>query len=85
MELKRTNPAERYGSSDKPFASKGVYNRVIPDLKHAHIDHDLSIVYAVRGGQIYLYGFYTHDELGTGQPLNPNRQKSMVSRFLRFF
>jgi hypothetical protein len=50
-------------------------------LMHYHVTHDLRLVYLVRGNTIYLYGFYTHDELGTGQPRNVNRQKSMVTQF----
>ena len=81
MDVKRTNPNTPYGSSDKPFAANGNYGSAVPGLRHAHITHDLSIVYRVDGRNIYLYGFYTHDELGTGNPANMRKQASMADRF----
>lgn len=80
MDLKRNNPNAPFGSSDKTFSSDGTFNSEIPGLRHAHITFDLSIVYKVVGHQIYLYGFFTHDDLGTGQPRNINRQKSAAKR-----
>ena len=83
MELKRNDPHATFGSSDKPFQSKGKFGTIVPGIMHAHITGDLSIVYKVVGGVVYLYGFYTHDELGTGQPSNRNRQDSMAGKFSR--
>lgn len=80
MELKRNNPTAPFGSSDKSFSSDGTFSAVIPGLRHAHITFDLSIVYKIVGNQIYLYGFFTHDDLGTGQPRNINRQKNAAQR-----
>lgn len=80
MELKRANPTAPFGSSDKTFNSDGFFNAFVPGLRHAHITFDLSIVYKVVGNQIYLYGFFTHDDLGTGQPRNINRQKNAAKR-----
>ena len=80
MELKRQNPNAPFGSSDKTFSSDGIFNSIIPGLRHAHITFDLSIVYRVVGKQIYLYGFFTHDALGTGQPKSINRQKSAAKQ-----
>lgn len=81
MELKRHNPMQPFGASDKHFKSGWQFDDVVPGIKHAHITHDISIVYEYKNGEIYLYGFYTHDELGTGQPPNINKQKSMATRF----
>ena len=83
MQTKRENPNTLFGSSDKPFLSKGKFGTIVPGLKHAHITDDLSIVYKVQNGVVYLYGFYTHDELGTGQPANINKQDSMAGKFSR--
>lgn len=80
MELKRQNPNAPFGSSDKTFSSDGIFTSMIPGLRHAHITFDLSIVYRIVGKQVYLYGFFTHDDLGTGQPRSPNRQRSAASR-----
>jgi mRNA-degrading endonuclease YafQ of YafQ-DinJ toxin-antitoxin module len=81
MEIKRTNPTQPFGSSDKPFLSAGNFAAAVPGLRHAHVTHDISIVYKVVDNQVYLYGFFTHDDLGTGQPANINRQKSIAKRF----
>lgn len=84
MEVKRNNPLQPFGSSDKQFRGDGYFTAAVSGIKHAHITHDLSIVYKVEGKnptQIYLYGFYTHDDLGTGQPPNKNRQSSMAKSF----
>lgn len=81
MELKRWNPNQPFGKSDKLFLNAGNFIRVIPNLKHAHITMDLSIVYKLEGGVIWLYGFYTHDDLGTGQPANQRVQSAMATKF----
>lgn len=81
MQLKRWNPIEPFGKSDKLFIGHGFYIRAIPNLKHAHITQDLSIVYKLEGGTIWLYGFYTHDELGTGRPDNKRVQDAMATKF----
>jgi len=81
MEIKRANPNGSFGSSDKPFVQKGVIAGHVPGLKHAHLTHDLSLVYKVEQNQVFLYGFFTHDELGTGQPASIQRQKSTGQRF----
>ena len=80
MELKRWNPIQPFGKSDKLFLGAGFYIKAVPNLKHAHITQDLSIVYKLDGSTIWLYGFYTHDELGTGQPPNIRIQDAMATR-----
>ena len=80
MELKRWNPIEPFGKSDKLFLGTGLFIRSVPNLKHAHITLDLSIVYKLDGGTIWLYGFYTHDELGIGQPPNIRIQDAMARK-----
>lgn len=80
MELKRWNPIQPFGKSDKLFFGAGLFIRAVPNLKHAHITHDLSIVYKLDGGTIWLYGFYTHAELGTGQPANKKIQDTMATK-----
>lgn len=84
MELKRNNPLQPFGASDKPFLGGGFFSNAVPGLKHAHINQDISIVYKIVGKnptEIYLYGFYTHDDLGTGQPANKAKQQSMSTSF----
>ena len=89
IDNKRKDPRKQLNSADKPFKSQGVYGMKIPGLMHAHIaGGDISIVYRVQneGSEpvVYLYGFYTHDELGTGEPARPAIQQKMASNFSRF-
>lgn len=81
MEIKRHNPQQPFGSSDRPFLPGGFFASQVPGLRHAHVTDDLSIVYRIQGNEIYLYGFFKHDDIGTGQPPNTRRQKSMATRF----
>lgn len=83
MEVKRNNPNQIFGASDKNFTPGGVFFTMIPGLRHAHLTPDLSIVYRVVGNQIYLYGFFNHDDIGTGQPPKIPKQKAMASKFAR--
>lgn len=81
MHVKRENPNQSWGSSDKHFKSQGVFTKLVPGIKHAHLAHDVNLVYLVRGNIVYLFGLFTHDELGTGTPPNPRRQKAMATQF----
>jgi mRNA-degrading endonuclease YafQ of YafQ-DinJ toxin-antitoxin module len=81
--FKSQNPLAQYGASDKPFQGKGNFGTVIQGLKHAHLTHDIMIVYTLGGRnpiEFRLYGVFSHDELGIGQPANAKRQKSQVKR-----
>jgi hypothetical protein len=81
MDTKRSNPNQPFGASDKSFTGGGKFQNAVPGLKHAHLTHDLSVVYRVEGSNIYLYGFFTHDDLGTGNPGNRRKQDAMADRF----
>lgn len=83
MDTKRNNPLSPYGSSDKRFSSGGNYSGVVPGLAHAHVTPDLSVVYRVEGGTVYLYGVYSHADLGTGTPSKQAKQQSMAGKFSR--
>jgi len=69
-----------FGQNDKAFMSGGHYSKAVPGLRKAHLNLDISIVYKINGNIMYLYGFYKHDELGTGQPPNINKQSSMATQ-----
>ena len=43
--------------------------------------HNLSVVYKVEDNALNIYGIYSHDELGTGNPPNILRQKQMATRW----
>lgn len=76
--VKEADPMAAYGSSDKPFLSDGHFS----GLSHAHLTHNISLVYRFDRGtrQIKLYGFYTHDDLGTGTPPNLRKQSTVGPR-----
>jgi hypothetical protein len=83
IQFKSANPLQQYGSSDKPFVGKGNFGTVISGLRHAHLTHDIMIVYTIGGRNptaFNLYGVFSHDELGIGQPANVKRQKAQVKR-----
>lgn len=88
MEAKRHNPMGQINSEDSFFTAGGIYKNAIPDLRHFHISFDISIVYRVgnEGGEpvVYLYGFYTHDELGTGTKRSINKQSANAKKFQTF-
>lgn len=84
MDTKRQNPLQSFGGSDKSFKPGFVYFQAIPGIRHAHLTHDLSIVYKVgENNEIWLYGIFTHDDLGTGTPGNIKKQKSLSSKLAR--
>ena len=81
--FKSENPLQQYGATDKPFAGKGNFGTVISGLRHAHLTHDIMIVYTISGRNptvFNLYGIFSHDELGIGQPPNVKRQKAQAKR-----
>lgn len=83
IQLKSENPNQSFGSRDGPFKATGTFTKYVPKLRHAHLMHDLNICYTINGKDpttIKLYGVFKHDELGTGQPANINRQQSVASK-----
>ena len=77
LEFKVENPMARYGGSDYAFSGGGN----LSGYSHAHLNRDKSLVYRIANNIIYLYGIFTHGELGTGTPSNNNKQQSMKSKF----
>jgi hypothetical protein len=72
-----------FGDSDKKFRSGGNFGSRLPGISHAHVTHNLSIVYFVdrETNTIRLYGVYSHDDIGTGSPPDLKRQEQMGSRW----
>ncbi len=71
--FKGENPLQQFGKSDYAFRNNGHF----AGLWHAKLTFDKSIVYKHEAGTIYLYGIFSHDDLGTGQPANISKQRSM--------
>lgn len=81
--FKGANPNSRFGARDTAFEKTGNVAKYIPGLRHAHLTHDIMIVYAIGGSnptEFKLYGLFSHDELGIGSPSNMKRQKSAAAR-----
>lgn len=89
IDFKKANPAngsvagvyDGFGSSDKRFQTKGKFGGKIDGISHAHLTRDISIVYLVDNGFLYLYGIYSHDDIGTGTPPNMNRREQAATRW----
>jgi hypothetical protein len=89
VDFKNSNPANGsvagvysgFGDSDRRFRSKGKFANKIDGISHAHLTHNVSIVYLIDNGVLYLYGIYSHDDIGTGSPGNINRQEQMATRW----
>jgi hypothetical protein len=75
--------APGFGNNDKKFISGGNFDNRMPNIAHAHLTHNLSIVYYVdrETNTLRLYGVYSHDDIGTGNPPNINRQQQMATRW----
>lgn len=72
-----------FGSTDKKFKSSGNFGKEIRGVAHAHLTDDISIAYLVDGDKLNLYGVYSHDAIGTGQPPNINRQQQIADQWAR--
>jgi hypothetical protein len=71
-----------FGSSDKRFSPEGSFkSSQIHGISHAHITHDISIVYRIHDGRLDIFGFYNHDAIGTGNPANTRRQQQAAERW----
>lgn len=75
---KMTNPVQQFGASDKVFNPDGPLGKM--KIVHAHLTHDISIFYRIKGSPptLYLYGLFSHKESGTDKSSqNRNIQKSL--------
>lgn len=76
VKWKEAHPHEKFGGSDYPFVSAGA----LQGYWHAKLNFDVSIIYRVEKDVVYLYGVFSHDDAGTGQPANINKQQSLKSK-----
>lgn len=68
-------------NNDKRFTADGNFSKNIRGISHAHLTHNLSVVYLIHGDYINLYGIYAHDDIGTGNPANMRRQDQAAQRW----
>ena len=81
--VKSANPLARYGNSDETLSPDSLLSLEVPKIRHAKLTSDVSIWYTISGKDpqvIRLYGVFTHDDSGTGQPSNRKKQKSLGAR-----
>lgn len=77
---KRENPIAPFGAKDYPFKGNGKLH----GYPHAGLTFDVSVVYTLEGRDptiLKLFGLFSHDELGTGQPAAPKRQDKAAKMF----
>jgi len=80
---KEINAMMPYGSKDHPYRGNGPLGLHKPKLIHAGMTFDISLIYSLSGQNphvINLYGFFTHDESGTGNPPKSKIQKSLLTK-----
>jgi len=84
MDFKRRQPDDNWGGSDKFFKPGLKFFTAIPGIRHAHLAPDLFMVYRIgKANEVWLYGIFTHDDLGIGQPMNPRKQDAAANRLAR--
>lgn len=84
-EAKSSKVPTKFGSRDAPFAvGTPLYQALKSEnLMHAHLGHDLNIIYTISGKNprvIKLYILGTHDDLGIGTPSNKKTQQKVAKR-----
>jgi len=80
---KSHDPLASFGNSDKTFSRTAPIGEVMPKLRKAHLNHDVSILYDISGRDptvIRMYAILDHDESGTGTPANMRVQRNMAKR-----
>lgn len=83
IEVKSLDYTTAYGEKDASFSSKGLFNTILPGIRHARLKKDLNIFYKIHGKDpryLDIYAVMTHDESGTGQPANHNKQRTTATR-----
>ena len=73
---KTEHPNEPFGGKDYSFGNKGN----LSGYNHTGLSFDISLIYKKVGNVFHLFGVFSHDESGTGQPANINRQHSLKSK-----
>jgi len=77
IDWKTKNPTQPFGGSDYAFSNRSA----LAGYWHAHLTRDMSLVYRFENGVFYLYGIFSHRDLGTGTPPNLQKQKQSGQKF----
>lgn len=78
---KTREPLAPFGSKDRRFTAGALTEYI-----HVGLTFDVSLIYKVSGRDpitFSLYAVVTHDESGTGQPGNINRQRQLGKKMGR--
>lgn len=78
IEFKSANPAEPFGAKDYPMAKKAPMGRAVDGLRHSALTQDISVFYTVKGGDLRLFGLFTHKEAGIGNTANIKTQQKLA-------
>lgn len=76
---KRADPTAPFGGKDYPFRGAS-----LKGYMHAGLTFDAQIIYTISGRDphiIKLYGVFSHDQLGTGNPVQMKRQQKAGQTF----
>jgi hypothetical protein len=79
---KAKNPLGQYGNKDTHMGDTGKWG-LVPKIKHTALAHDMRLFYTLEGKGpriLRLYGVHSHDESGTGNPKNMNRQDKLAKK-----
>ena len=83
MATKAADPMQPFGGKDKPFGGDGPIGRAFPKMRYANLNSDLRLFYTIEGRNptiIKMYGVFSHDDIGLGQPPSINRQASFIKK-----
>ena len=84
--FKSKDPLAQYSDKDQCLAPNTAFTIEVPKIRKARLKHDSSIYYTLSGKDphvIKLYGVFSHDDAGIGQPQNIKKQKTLANRMAR--
>jgi mRNA-degrading endonuclease YafQ of YafQ-DinJ toxin-antitoxin module len=79
--FKIVHPIDKFPKCKKDKPLVGIYKQL--KLCEVYLEYDLRLIYAIRNGTLYLYGIFTHAELGTDN--KPRQQRNMMKKFKNQF
>lgn len=80
VDAKKNDPLAVYGSRDYPYRGGDL---AATKTSHALLRKDMYIIYRLSGKNpttIFLYGFTTHEDSGTGSPPKQAKQQSFAKQ-----
>ncbi len=82
-DAKEKDPIAPYGSKDYPYRGGDL---ATTKTSHALLRKDMYVIYKVSGKNptiVYLYGFTTHEDSGTGTPPKQSKQQAFAKQLHR--